>query len=938
LIRADPTQAVTPVAAKQLPAIYGMFFLSGLGALVFETVWFSQTGLVVGNTVWSAALVVGAFMAGLALGNCAATLVARRWRNLVRCYAVVEIIAAATGAALVIAFPYLPEAFSPMLAPHLGDTATLNLIRSAIAFGLMVIPSAALGTTLPLLSKPLEAATGSYALALGRLYGVNTLGAVAGTLVAELVLVPALGLRGSGLSAAACNLLAGLIALRISRSASFDTPPTRVSAFALDRETARTVGAAALAGAAFLALEVVWFRFLILFLPATALTFATMLAVILTGIGLGGIVAAAWSKRGWNPAVVARMAATGACIGAVAGYAGFDLFLRTAAGIMGASAFPVLLCAFLMGPVSLCSGVLFTALGDQLRSGIRDATAATGALTLANTLGGMAGSLLGAFVLLPVWGVERSWFVLAVTYAALTLLVPSGGLATARRWWPAALAAVVLAAYPFGSMVAVHHRNLSGRFDARLLEAREGVSETAFYLAHEFAGHVWYHRLATNSVSMSSTTLQAQRYMQLFAYLPAALHPRIERALVICFGVGVTASAVTDLPDVRAIDIVDVSRDILELSDLAYAARHPLRDPRVSVHVEDGRFFLQHTAHRFDLITGEPPPPKLAGIAALYSREYFELLRSRLNPGGLATYWVPAIQLTQSDAWAIVRAFCDAFPDCTLWSGGGHEWILMGSRDGIAAVPEERLARLWTIPALTQRLRGIGVDGPAPLAALFMADADLLRKLTAGTPPLADNFPRRLSTTVTRFENQPYQAFLMEENRSRAAFAQSAWIARVLPPSIIAASDADFRRRRIADDGLYRSVLGLLPQSATAWSEVAQLLRETAPTELPRWLLGSEARLAEIARRADQKRPELAETLAIDAVVERQPPPQGVERESFTTLTPDAQLVGVFHQCHHGRGPQARQLLAWIPEERRAESSFRGLSEWVEQACPLAQK
>jgi spermidine synthase len=930
--RADPAQAVPAVAAAHLPAIHGMFFLSGFGALVFETVWFSQTGLVVGNTVWSAALVVGAFMAGLALGNGLATLVAQRWRNLVRCYAVVEIMAAVTGAALVIAFPYLPGAFSPLLAPHLGDTATLNLIRSAIAFGLMVIPAAALGTTLPLLSKPLEAATGSYALALGRLYGVNTLGAVAGTLVAELVLVPYLGLRSSGLAAAACNLCAGLIALRLSRHASFDAPPSRVSAFALDREAARTVGAAALAGAAFLALEVVWFRFLILFLPATALTFATMLAVCLAGIGLGGIVAAAWSRRGWNPALVARMAATGGCIGAVAGYAGFDVFLRTAAGIMGASAFPVLLCVFLMGPVSLCSGVLFTALGDQLRSGIRDAAATTGALTLANTLGGMAGSLLGAFVLLPAWGVERSWFVLAATYAALTLLVPWGGDAAARRWWPAALAAVVLAVYPFGSMVAVHHRNVSDRFGARLLEAREGVSETAFYLAHEFADQVWYHRLATNSVSMSSTSPQGQRYMRLFAYLPAALHPRIERALVICFGVGVTASAVTDLPDVRAIDIVDVSRDILEMSDLAYAARHPLRDPRVSVHVEDGRFFLQHTAHRYDLITGEPPPPKLAGIAALYSREYFELLRSRLNPGGLATYWVPVNQLTQSDAWAIVRAFCDAFPDCSLWSGGGHEWILLGSRDGIAAVPQERLARLWTIPGLSQRLRGIGVDGPGVLVGGVLGDADLLRRLTAGTPPLTDNFPRRLST-VTKVGSQPYQAFVMDENRSRAAFARSAWVARVLPPSIITASAAEFRRRRMADDGLYP---GLLPQGATTWPEVAQLLQETAPTELPRWLLGSDARLAEIARSADQKRPAVVEALVVDAVVERRPPPQGVERESFTTLTPNAQLISVFHQCLHGRGAQARQLLAWIPKERHAESSFRGFLEWFERACPPA--
>jgi spermidine synthase len=913
-----------------------MFFLSGVGALVFETVWFSQTGLVVGNTVWSAALVVGAFMAGLALGNCAATLVARRWRNLVRCYAVVEIIAALAGAALVLAFPYLPEAFSPLLAPHLGDTPTLNLIRSAIAFGLLAIPSAALGTTLPLLSKPLEAATGSYALALGRLYGVNALGAVAGALVAELVLVPALGLRGSGLFAAACNLLAGLVGVRLARYAPFDAPPSRVSAFALERETARSVGAAALAGAAFLALEVVWFRFLILFVPATSLAFATMLAVVLAGIGVGGIVAAAWSRRGWNPAAVARIAAAGCCIGAVAGYAAFDVFLRTAAGIVGGPALAAVLCAFLMGPVSLCSGVLFTALGDQLRAGIRDAAASTGALTLANTLGGMAGSLLGAFVLLPVLGVEGSWFVLAATYAALTVLVPWGGLAAARRWWPAALAAVVLAAYPFGSMVAVHHRNVAGNYNGRLLEAREGASETAFYLAYDFAGEVWYHHLATNSVSMSSTSLQGQRYMRLFAYLPAALHPRIERALVICFGVGVTASAVTELPDVRAIDVVDVSRDILEMSDLAYATGHPLRDPRVAVHVEDGRFFLQQTAHRFDLITGEPPPPKLAGIAALYSREYFRLMRSRLNPAGLATYWVPAHQLAQGDTWAIVRAFCDAFPDCSLWSGGGPEWILLGSRDGIAAVPEERLARLWTLPALAQRLRGIGIDGPAPLAALFMADADLLRTLTADTPPLADNFPRRLSTKVTKGGLQPFQAFLMDENRSRAAFANSAWIARLLPPSIIAASAPEFRRRRMADDGLYPP--NVLPQGATTYAELAQLLREPAPAEVPRWLLGSDARRLEIARSAGRKTPEVVETLLIDAVVGRQPPPRAVERDSFMTLTPNAQVVSVLHQCLHGRGAQARQQLAWIPEERRAESRYRGFLDWIERACPAVQK
>ena len=198
-------------------AIHALFFLSGAGALVLETVWFSQAGLVLGNAVWSAALVAGAFMAGLALGNAAAVPLGRRWRDPLRAYAAVEAAAALSGAALVLALPWLPALFRPLLAPLLDDTAALNAARLAIAFGLLVVPAAALGASLPLLAAPLEGLSGgNYGLALGRLYGINTLGAVAGALAAELLLIPSLGLRGSGLAGAACNLAAALLAWRVA--------------------------------------------------------------------------------------------------------------------------------------------------------------------------------------------------------------------------------------------------------------------------------------------------------------------------------------------------------------------------------------------------------------------------------------------------------------------------------------------------------------------------------------------------------------------------------------------------------------------------------------------------------------------------------------------------------------------------------------------------
>src|SRR4051812_12818260 len=277
---------------------------------------------------------------------------------------------------------------------------------------------------------------------------------------------------------------------------------------------------------------------------------------------------------------------------------------------------------------------------------------------------------------------------IALLYGAIVVVLPAPEGTPWRRWRAALAAALALALFPFGKMVGVYYPDVEGRFAGRLLVAREGLAQSTFYLAHDFLGEPLFYRLATNSYSMASNAVGAQRYMKLFAYLPAALHPRIERVLLICFGVGSTASALTDLPDVKAIDVVDVSRDILEMSDVVHPdpARHPLRDSRVSVHIEDGRFFLQQTAQRYDLITGEPPPPRMAGVASLYTREYFELVKDRLNAGGMTTYWLPAHLLLESEALSIIRAFCDAFEDCSLWSGLNLDWTLVGSRGGLAPV------------------------------------------------------------------------------------------------------------------------------------------------------------------------------------------------------------------------------------------------------------
>jgi spermidine synthase len=918
-------------------AMSAMMFLSGLGALVFEVVWFNQIGLIVGNSVWSAALVVGAFMAGLALGNGLAVPLARRWSNLVRGYCAVETVAALSGAAVVLAIPFLPALFRPLLALLLDHAAALNAMRIAIAFVLMVVPATALGASLPLLSKPLEQASGNYGFALGRLYGMNTLGAVAGTLLAEFALVPWIGLRASGLFAAACNLCAAGIAWHFARGSMFGpaaaAPPRSHTPVSFQQK--RILAAAFLSGGVLLALEVVWFRFLLLLHTGTTIMFAIMLGVVLAGLGLGGIAASAWSRAGWHPGAAARIAAAGAAIALVVGYGTFHLFhSRLGVNLPHDSVTQIaLLSIFLMGPVCVFSGVLFTALGSELRARATDAPTTTGVLTLANTVGALAGSLLAAFALLPWLGLEASFFVLTVAYGVVVLTVPGAGKPWRWSLAPAAVAAAAVVAFPFGTMRSIYYPATEKRFGGRVLEVREGLVQTAFYLVHEFLGEPREYQLVTNSYSMSGTASHGLRYMKLFAYLPAAFHPRIERALVICFGVGVTAGAVADLPDVKAIDIVDVSRDILEMSDIVYpdARQHPLRDSRASVRIEDGRFFLQQTGQRYDLITGEPPPPKMAGVVWLYTREYFDLIRERLNPGGMVTYWLSTNELRAADALAIIRAFCEVFEDCSLWHGISSQWILLGSRDGARPASAEAFSRLWRLPRTRNELYGIGLETPEHMVAQFMADAAQLKRLTGAAAPLVDDFPRRLSPVNRAERFEALFGWLVHADRSRERLDASAWLSAVVPKELVVASVPRFRERAMLDEEFFPY---LQRPDHSYWENVAQLLRQPDLFTWKTWMLGSDPRTVDIARSKNPADPLAAEQLAIDALATgRKPERTMMVQERFMAMTPKGQVLTILRHCLADEQARARSLMAWIPEKGRAEEPYRRFLAWAARGC-----
>jgi predicted membrane-bound spermidine synthase len=827
-----------------LPLASFVFFLSGVSALIFETLWFRQAGLAFGNSLWASALVLSSFMAGLALGNGLAARHGERLRDPIRFYAVLEVAIAAAGVQLVWFLPRFTPFLAFALRPLLDAPWLLQPARFAAAFVLLLVPAVAMGATLPTFVKAVSGGERDFGRLLGRLYGWNTLGAVAGALSGELFWIPRVGVLLSAGVAAGGNLLAAALALglarQLGRAQRVGEPAVPRRPFT--RAALRLLLASFGSGGILLALEVVWFRMLALFSPNTSGAFALMLAVVLAGIGLGGLLAALWLRA--RPRAHGGVAALALLSGAVS-VVGYRLLPLARARWSDAELFGPLatltLSLALMFATSLLSGVLFVFLGKRLNEELGSGVRSAGLVTLANTLGAMLGPLVASFVLLPGIGMERSLFLLALAYGGVALCAPGlGSGASPRGLAPSAAAlglfVLALIRFPSGLIEGMHRAFLATFADETVIALREGVSGTLAYLRSDWLDAPYSYRLVTDNYPMAGNELIGKRYMELFAYLPLAFHAQPKQALLISYGLGSTAKALVDEDRLEHIDVVDISREILEMGELVFPpGEDPLGDPRVEIHVEDGRYFLHTTQRRYDLITGEPPPPALAGVVNLYTREYFELLRSRLAEGGLVSYWLPVMQMLPDEAKAITGAFCAAFPDCSLWEGTPRDWIMLGSRDARGPIPEEVIRLPWTQPRRLARLRIIGIERAEQLAALFLADAATLAPWIGDVPPLVDDRPHR-APRLHVWRRPPREfAELTDTSAARRRFAESAFVARLWPEPLRRSSLVYFDYEQIARESL---LSGTLPRPI---GSLHRVLESTSLETLPLWLVGSDA-------------------------------------------------------------------------------------------------
>ncbi|MBA2304126.1 MAG: fused MFS/spermidine synthase [Acidobacteria bacterium] len=740
------TSTRQPMPARVLlPLLGALFFFSGASALVYQLLWLRMLGLVFGVTVHAASTVFASFMAGLAIGSYAAGRLASRVGRPLMWFGAAEGLIAVTA----LLTPWVLHGLESLygsLHPSLPDSlAALTAVRFAIAFCTLIVPTALMGATLPLIMKSSLSRSAVTGARFGILYAANTSGAIAGTLAAGLWLIPAMGIRRTFLVAAAANLSVAMAAVIVGLRAtpSAEGPDLAAELPARPPEiggSARRVVLAvfALSGFTALALEVVWFRVNVLVLRPTVYAFAIMLATVLAGIALGSAAVAPWLKHKRNWLMTLALAELLIAAAGLLSFAALEAAPALITLAEGALAFlpayliPLIVTSVLtILPTMLLMGAAFP-IGLHLWSaGAGSASAAArrvGTFYALNVCGSIAGSLAAGFVLLPLLGSRTTLIVIgAITAAAAMLLLAVDRSPLPRRLMVAAAGLTVLALIRVPDPFEVF---LAQRFPGfPMLWHQEGVQTTVS--VHQ-AGErrVMFLDGLHQASSVGSMVLTHRR----IGHLGPALHRRASDVLVVGLGGGATAGAVSQYPFAHT-DVVELSQAVAAGATFFSDINYDIFNRRnVTLRVDDGRSHLLLSGRKYDVITADIIQPIHAGAGNVYSAEYFSLVRSALRDGGLAVQWVFG---TDAEYKMIMRTFLSVFPNSTLWADGS---LMVGS------VHPQELSRAdfeWKlqVPPVREALATVGVTSFDDLQRLYTAGRPEMRRFVGRGPILTDDRP-----------------------------------------------------------------------------------------------------------------------------------------------------------------------------------------------------
>jgi spermidine synthase len=754
-------------ASPYLPLLMILFAASGCAALVYEIVWYQMLQLVIGSTAISLGVLLATFMGGLCLGSLTLPrYLKRRQYHPLRVYGAIEVGIGICAILVRILMPLVDWIY----VSAVGHGLPAIFLRAIMCAIILLPPTFLMGASLPAVARWIQTTPRGVSW-LGLLYGANTAGAVFGCLLAGFYLLRVFDMASATYFAALLNALIGFISYSVAKvtpdQSTEEMPEDSVKQSSPEIQLAQPHVASnwniyltvALSGASALGAEVVWTRLLGLMLGATVYTFSIILAIFLVGLGIGSTVGSIISRSvraraglGYSQLLLAAaIALTAFSLARSLPYWPINPLLSHDPWFT--FQIDIVRVLWAIFPATLLWGASFPLALAAAATKDDDPGRLVGGIYAANTAGAIVGALAFSVILIPQIGTQNCERVLIAIAALSALVVLAPFVWTHRRKFGAAflIASMIGAGYLVAStpeippaLIAYGRRFLLNLNTSEILYVGEGLN-SSIAISKYSDGAIQFH---VSGKVEASTEMYDMRLQRALGHLAGLVHPDPHSVLIVGFGAGVTAGSFVTYPSIQKIVICEMEPLVPPAATKYFDAQNydVARDPRTTIVFDDARHYVLTTKNKFDIITSDPIHPWVKGSATLYSKEYFQMVKDHLTPGGVVTQWVPLYESDEATVKSEIATFLDVFPGGTVWAnaidGAGYDLFLLGQNGPTKINVDELQARLDSpqYARVSQSLRDVGFNSADDLLSIYSGqDSDLRPWLADATINLDSN-------------------------------------------------------------------------------------------------------------------------------------------------------------------------------------------------------
>ncbi len=809
-------------SASTLKLVAYCFVLSGATGLIYEVLWVRMLGLVFGATTLAVSTVLAAFMGGLALGSALAGRVGARVVRPVRAYGLLEIGIALYALAVPLLFALVDNLYVILWQRFHPSFFVFSSLRFLLSCLMLLVPTTLMGATLPLLAAALLRSGGPNSTSVTKLYARNLVGAICGSIAAGFLLLPSLGVRNTILAASVINIIIGIVAIVADRRAQVVAngvrsllddeavePSTGTEAFETtnDLRAAEISRAARITDARFwlacafvsgfvtIGTQVAWTRMLTMIIGSSTYAFSIAVALFLLGLSTGAYLIARKDLSGKLRSTLLRVELITALslvfslfmVNRIPGIlitAGLSFKISSWGGLLALQivsvALLILLPAFLMGTVMPL--VLVWAGANSGSASVR----LVGRSYAVNTIGAIVGAFAAGFVLIPKVGTRFTILFAAALCVVVAGLAYQPGADVRDRDLRRSLAAGATAGLIvllFLIAPRVNLANLSvGAYDSLvrvIAKTRGSVADSAKQDGPGDHTLLMYEEGTTSTVSVrkdwdvismaingrtNASDREDMPTQVMLGQLPMLLAPSIKNGLVVGFASGVSVGAMLQSP-IESVECVELEPATVNGSRFfEHVNNLPLNDPRLRLIIDDARTYLRVTPTRYDMIVSEPSHPWVPGVANLFTSEFFELGRDRLNTEGVFVQWLQIYQLSIDSLRSVLATFQRVFPHVLVFrvegATKGKDLLLVGSKTPLPMDQAmNRLRGRISDPRVAAELARVNIKNEADIRSWYVCDETQLAPAVAGAVINTDD-NMHIETTVPRESFRP----LMEAN------------------------------------------------------------------------------------------------------------------------------------------------------------------------------